>query len=116
MPYDFAYFVKDEYSDSDFTHQESSDGKSVSGSYSVVLPYSQTKVNYGHNSKDLSFLPRSKTSYPEPDHPKVAYPKPVYPNAAYPQAEYEAPRKHPKSPVYPKAPANPKAAHPTTIH
>merc|ERR1712071_539297 len=38
MPYNFAYAVNDAPSYNDFGHQESSDGKVVSGSYNVVLP------------------------------------------------------------------------------
>ena len=47
MPYDFAYAVKDEPSYNHFGHQETSDGKTVIGSYRVVLPDSRTQiVNY----------------------------------------------------------------------
>jgi hypothetical protein len=47
MPYAFAYAVKDDPSYNDYGHQESSDGKIVSGSYRVLLPDGRTQiVNY----------------------------------------------------------------------
>lgn len=47
MPYSFAYAVKDEPSANDFSHQQSSDGNTVTGSYHVVLPDGRTQiVNY----------------------------------------------------------------------
>jgi len=72
IPYGFAYFVKDETSSSDFSHKETSDGKTVSGSYSVVLPYSRTSVNYyGYVDDD---------KYPEYE----AADRPTYPKSSYP--------------------------------
>merc|ERR1712071_482681 len=44
MPYNFAYAVNDAPSYNDFGHQESSDGKVVSGSYNVVLPDGRTQT------------------------------------------------------------------------
>ncbi|XP_027239263.2 uncharacterized protein [Penaeus vannamei] len=37
-PYDFAYTVRDDESGADFAHSEASDGASVRGSYTVLLP------------------------------------------------------------------------------
>ena len=47
MPYKFAYAVEDAPSYNSFGHQETSDGKVVTGSYRVVLPDTRTQiVNY----------------------------------------------------------------------
>ena len=43
-PYSFAYAVKDEPSYNDFGHSETSDGKAVTGSYSVVLPDGRKQI------------------------------------------------------------------------
>ena len=43
-PYSFAYAVKDEPSYNDFGHTETSDGKVVTGSYSVVLPDGRKQI------------------------------------------------------------------------
>ncbi|XP_042857859.1 larval cuticle protein A2B-like [Penaeus japonicus] len=37
-PYDFAYTVKNDESGADFAHSEASDGASIRGSYTVLLP------------------------------------------------------------------------------
>ncbi len=44
MPYEFAWGVKDEKSYNDYSHQEQSDGKVVSGSYRVLLPDGRTQT------------------------------------------------------------------------
>ncbi|KAG7161690.1 Pro-resilin-like 127, partial [Homarus americanus] len=38
MPYNFQYGVQDDYSGTDFGHNEESDGNTVQGSYTVQLP------------------------------------------------------------------------------
>lgn len=38
VPYNFAYGVKDDYKGTDFSQNEESDGKTVKGSYTVLLP------------------------------------------------------------------------------
>ena len=44
MPYNFAYQVRDEPTNNDYGHQESSDGNVVTGSYRVLLPDGRTQV------------------------------------------------------------------------
>jgi len=83
MPYDFAYAVKDEPSYNHFGHQETSDGKTVIGSYRVVLPDSRTQiVNYKIDAysgfvADVKYEGEAK--FPEY---KPAY-KPAYPASKY---------------------------------
>lgn len=38
IPYNFAYGVNDEYAGTDFSQTEESDGNTVKGSYTVLLP------------------------------------------------------------------------------
>lgn len=42
-PYNFSYAVKDKSSNNDFGHWETSDGKTVTGSYRVLLPDGRTQ-------------------------------------------------------------------------
>jgi hypothetical protein len=44
MPYKFAWGVKDEKSYNDYSHQQESDGKVVTGSYRVALPDGRTQI------------------------------------------------------------------------
>lgn len=44
MPYKFAWAVKDEPSKNDYSHQQESDGKVVTGSYRVALPDGRTQI------------------------------------------------------------------------
>ena len=44
MPYAFSYGVNDEYSGAIFGQNEESDGKVVSGSYSVALPDGRKQI------------------------------------------------------------------------
>ncbi len=115
MPYDFKYAVKDEPSYNDYSHSESSDGKTVTGSYRVVLPDTRTQVvnykadDYGYVA-DVKYEGEAKydaykSSYPKASYPGPAYPKPSYPEPAYPKPSYPEPA-YPK-PSYP-APAYPK--------
>ena len=46
-PYAFEYGVHDDYSGANFNQHEGSDGKVVSGSYTVLLPDGRTQVNAG---------------------------------------------------------------------
>ena len=75
MPYDFAYAVKDEPSYNDFGHQETSDGKVVSGSYRVLLPDGRTQIVSYTVSGDSGYVAEVKyegeAKYPEY---KPAYP------------------------------------------
>lgn len=43
-PFRFAYAVKDEATYNDYSHQQESDGKVVTGSYRVLLPDGRTQV------------------------------------------------------------------------
>ena len=82
MPYDFAYAVKDEPSYNDFGHQETSDGKTVTVSYRVVLPDTRTQiVNYkidGYSGYVADIKYEGEAKLPEY---KPAY-KPAYPATA----------------------------------
>lgn len=84
MPYDFAYAVKDEPSYNDFGHQETSDGKTVIGSYRIVLPDTRTQiVNYkidGYSGYVADVKYEGEAQFPEY---KPAY-KPAYPATKYP--------------------------------
>ncbi|KAG7161327.1 Adult-specific cuticular protein ACP-20-like 2 [Homarus americanus] len=44
MPYDFAYGVKDDYTGNNYGHNENSDGNTVTGEYSVLLPDGRTQI------------------------------------------------------------------------
>ncbi|XP_065575548.1 uncharacterized protein LOC136037047 [Artemia franciscana] len=44
MPYEFSWFVKDDPSQKDYSHNEKSDGQVVTGSYSVLLPDGRTQI------------------------------------------------------------------------
>ena len=89
MPYAFAYAVKDDPSYNDYGHQETSDGKVVSGSYRVLLPDGRVQtVNYkvdGYSGYVADVQYEGVAKYPEY---KAAYPayKPAYPayKPAYP--------------------------------
>jgi len=86
MPYNFAYAVNDAPSYNDFGHQESSDGKVVSGSYNVVLPDGRTQTvtytvdDYSGYVAKVAYTGEAK--YPE--YKAAAYPALAYPTPAYP--------------------------------
>ena len=90
MPYNFAYAVNDAPSYNDFGHQESSDGKVVSGSYNVVLPDGRTQTvtytvdDYSGYVAKVAYTGEAK--YPEykPAYKAAAYPAPAYPTPTYP--------------------------------
>ncbi|CAG0890625.1 unnamed protein product [Cyprideis torosa] len=42
--YQFAYAVKDDYSNNDYSHQETRDGYAVQGEYRVLLPDGRTQI------------------------------------------------------------------------
>ena len=44
MPHSFAWEVKDEPSNNDYSHQQESDGKVTTGSYRVALPDGRTQI------------------------------------------------------------------------
>ncbi len=91
--------MKDDYYNN-FGHQETSDGKYVTGSYHVALPDGRhQKVTYKaddygyvadvkydgyvkeHNSKYADY--KSTAAYPSPAYPTPAYPTPVYSTPTY---------------------------------
>ena len=77
QPYSYSYAVKDEPSYNDYSHSESSDGKVVTGSYSVALPDGRTQIvtykadAYGYTA-DVKYIGEAK--YPEYK-PSPTYPK-----------------------------------------
>merc|ERR1712137_695168 len=81
MPYNFAYAVEDVPSYNSFGHQETSDGKTVTGSYRVALPDGRTQIvtykvdGYPGFVADVKYEGVAK--YPE-------YSAPAYKAAAYP--------------------------------
>ena len=89
MPYKFAYAVEDAASYNSYGHQESSDGKVVSGSYRVALPDGRTQTvtykvdDYSGFVADVKYEGEAK--YPE-------YSAPAYKTAPSPApAAYLAP-------------------------
>ena len=84
--YNYAYEVKDAPSYNDYGHQESSNGKIVSGSYHVLLPDGRLQTviykvdDYSGYVAQVKYEGTAK--YPEY---KPTYPAPAYPSpAAYP--------------------------------
>ena len=86
MPYNFAYAVEDVPSYNSFGHQETSDGKTVTGSYRVALPDGRTQIvtykvdGYSGFVADVKYEGVAK--YPEYSAPAYkaapAYPAPAY--------------------------------------
>jgi len=80
MPHSFAYAVDDAASYNNFGHQETSDGKTVTGSYRVALPDGRTQiVNYKVDAysgfvADIKYEGQAK--YPEYVAAKATYPAP----------------------------------------
>ncbi|KAL5236606.1 hypothetical protein ACI65C_004016 [Semiaphis heraclei] len=123
-PFNFAYQVKDAPTNTDFKHEANSDGKRVTGAYSVLLPDGRNqvvtyvadengynaKVNYEGEAKPQPGQPGSQGGYPSASgFPSAA---PSYPSAApgYPSA---APGYPSAAPGYPSAaPGYPSAAAP----
>ena len=87
QPYNFAYAVEDVPSYNSFGHQETSDGKTVTGSYRVALPDGRTQIvtykvdGYSGFVADVKYEGVAK--YPEYSAPAYkaapAYPAPAYP-------------------------------------
>ncbi len=81
--------MKDEPSYNDYSHSETSDGKVVTGSYSVVLPDGRTQIvtykadAYGYVA-DVKYTGEAKY----PDYQPAAYAAPAFKDeaAAYPAA------------------------------
>ena len=89
-PYSFAYAVKDEPSYNDFGHTETSDGKAVTGSYSVILPDGRKQIvtyyvdGYSGYVADVKYEGYAKAY----DYKPTAYSKPTYAAPATYKAEY----------------------------
>ena len=87
MPYNFAYAVEDAPSYNSFGHQETSDGKVVTGSYRVALPDGRVQtVTYkvdGYSGFVADVQYEGVAKYPEykPTYPTTGYSKPAYPAA-----------------------------------
>ncbi|XP_060859158.1 pro-resilin-like [Metopolophium dirhodum] len=117
-PFNFAYQVKDAPTNTDFKHEANSDGKRVTGAYSVLLPDGRNqvvtyvadengynaKINYEGEAKPQPSQPGSQGGYPSasgfpsaaPSYPSAApgYPSaaaPGYPSAAAPGYPSSAP-------------------------
>jgi len=116
-PYSFSWSVLDAASYNDYGHQESSDGKVVSGSYHVVLPDGRKQIvtyrdeGYGLIS-NVQYEGEAKyqhyPAYPKPAYPApAAYPAPgaAYPGGAYPRASYPTRVQTYEKPTYPSGPS-----------
>ena len=60
MPYDFSWAVKDEPSNNDYAHEETSDGQVVTGSYRVLLPDGRTQIVTYRVEGDSGFVAEVK--------------------------------------------------------
>ena len=125
MPYSFDWSVKDEPSYNDYAHQEKSDGKTVSGSYRVLLPDGRVQtvtykddgygyvadVQYSGEPRYPEYKPAASYKVPASYAPVPAYPakQPAYP--APKPVEYATPK--PADYVTPAAPAYPKNEYPS---
>ncbi|KAG7161328.1 extensin-like [Homarus americanus] len=82
MPYDFAYGVKDDYTGNNYGHNENSDGNTVTGEYSVLLPDSRTQIvtytadHYKGYIAEVRY--EGEARYDEPQHYAPKYPVPSY--------------------------------------
>ena len=102
MPYRFGYKVKDEPSNNDYGHQESSDGQVVSGSYSVLLPDGRTQIVTYTVSGDSGYVAEvryeGEAKYPE-FRSTGSYRAPAYPSYQAPVEEVVAPVEEVAAPV-----------------
>ncbi|XP_015370265.1 PREDICTED: pro-resilin-like [Diuraphis noxia] len=106
-PFNFAYQVKDEPTNTDFKHEANSDGKRVTGSYTILLPDGRNQiVTYVADENGYNANVRYEGELkPQPDQPgsQGGYPSaPGFPSAApgYPSA---APKYPSAAPGYPSA-------------
>ena len=104
-PYEYAYGVKDEYTGTNFEAAEGSDGKAVTGHYSVLLPDGRlqhvkyTADHYNGYIADVSYEGYAK---PAPVYKPVHKQAPVYHPA--PKPVYHPAPIHKPAPVYHTAP------------
>ncbi|XP_050528454.1 annexin A7-like [Daktulosphaira vitifoliae] len=96
-PFNFAYEVKDAPTYTDFKHQANSDGKRVTGEYSVLLPDGRNqRVTYvadesGYNAQ-ITYEGEAKPQpsgpsagrYPSASGSQGSYPSGSYPSGSYP--------------------------------
>merc|ERR1719328_1021363 len=116
-PYHYAYGVQDEYAGTSFEAAEDSDGKAVSGHYSVQLPDGRrqnvkyTADHYAGYVADVSYEGHAVAPVhkPAPYHPPppVHKPAPVHPPPPVhkPAPYHPPPPVHKPAPVYHPAPA-----------
>ncbi len=70
MPHSFAWSVKDEATNNDYSHQQESDGKVTSGSYRVAMPDGRTQI-VTYRADDNGYVAQvkyegeAKSKYPE---------------------------------------------------
>lgn len=101
--------MKNEETYNNFDHQESSDGKTISGSYRVNLPDGRVQIvtyRAGENGNIVDVKYEGEARYPDPPAPTAAPKYPVtYTPAAYAPAPYApaayAPAPY-SPPVYPQ--------------
>ncbi|XP_053647851.2 cuticle protein 19-like [Cherax quadricarinatus] len=88
IPYNFEYGVKDEYAGTDFSQAEESDGKTVTGSYTVQLPDGRKQTvtyvadDYGGYRAEVSYY--GEAQYPYEYGPPITFkPQPYQPQPSY---------------------------------
>ena len=88
-PYGYEYAVHDEYSGANFGQHEASDGKVVTGTYTVALPDGRTQIvdytadqhGYGGYIADVKYegiAHPAPVHKPAPYHPAPIHPKPLH--------------------------------------
>lgn len=92
IPYNFAYGVSDEYAGTDFSQTEESDGNTVKGSYTVLLPDGRkqtvTYVADPYNGYQAEVSYYGEAQYPR----EYGAPVTFRPQAPYqPQPSYQQP-------------------------
>merc|ERR1712179_725917 len=98
-PFAFEYGVADDYSGARFNAAETTDGKTLTGSYSVNLPDGRIQtVTYNADPYGLGGYVAEVTYTGEPKYPEY---KPTYKAAPAP---YHAPAPYPPAPAYKPAP------------
>lgn len=122
-PYDYSYAVKDDYSGANFEASEISDGNTVNGHYSVLLPDGRTQLTEytvngydGGYKVDVSYEGEAKPYHPptnfyQPTH-EALIPEPSI-TVYNPSQSKIVPAKVPQSPIYiPKSNQDNSIVHP----
>ena len=118
-PYEYAYAVKDDYSGANFDASESSDGNTVNGYYSVLLPDGRRQLTeYTVNGYDGGYkVDVSYEGEAKPYHPPTNFYKPTH-EALIPEPSITVynpsqskivPAQAPQSPKYSYVPDIPKS-------